>query len=94
MAISEKTRMVLNNCKYYDEIVDYLNDHKGQIGIIYVLSRQEAGMKMMKMMKMMMMMMMMKMKNLQLKMPPLLLQKVKKKLKLQRFQFMQLQIHH
>ncbi len=23
MAISEKTRMVLNNCKYYDEIVDY-----------------------------------------------------------------------
>ena len=29
---------------YIDEIVDYLNDHKGQIGIIYVLSRQEAGM--------------------------------------------------
>lgn len=23
MAISDKTRMVLNNCKYYDEIVDY-----------------------------------------------------------------------
>ena len=33
------------NCKsYMNEIVDYLNDHKGQIGIIYVLSRQEAGM--------------------------------------------------
>ena len=23
MAISEKTRMVLNNCKHYDEIVDF-----------------------------------------------------------------------
>ena len=32
------------NKTYIDEIVDYLNAHKGQIGIIYVLSRQEAGM--------------------------------------------------
>ena len=28
---------------YMDEIVEYLNAHKGMVGIIYVLSRQEAG---------------------------------------------------